>query len=149
MDGKKRKKRRNRKKRSVNCEVLDEVYEIVREVEEERRKVRYILESDVQSRTMAGALSENAPRPVSVVAVGGATVDNARSNQLSRPQVCIVIFISLFVTLLCVKLGMRFVDLTMMIYISFSSITGLLNALVLGTNIQEFYYFLHFNASIV
>lgn len=114
--GWKKRKRRNRKKRSVNCEVLDEVYEIVREVEEERRKVRYILESDVQSRTMAGALSENAPRPVSVVAVGGATVDNARSNQLSRPQVCIVIFIFLFVTLLCVKLGMRFVDLSMTIF---------------------------------
>ncbi|CAK9818871.1 hypothetical protein ANTQUA_LOCUS9949 [Anthophora quadrimaculata] len=35
---------------------------------------------------MAGALSENAPRPVSVVAVSGATVDNARNNQLNRPQ---------------------------------------------------------------
>lgn len=114
--GWKKRKRRNRKKRSVNCEVLDEVYGIVREVEEERRKVRYILESDVQSRTMAGALSENAPRPVSVVAVGGATVDNARSNQLTRPQVCIVIFIFLFVTLLCVKLGMLFVDLSMIIF---------------------------------
>lgn len=115
MDAKKRKKRRNRKKRSVNCEVLDEVYGIVREVEEERRKVCYILESDVH-RTMAGALSENAPRPVSVVAVGGATVDNARSNRLSTPQVCIVIFILLFVTLLCVKLGMLFVDLSMIIF---------------------------------
>ncbi|KOX67544.1 hypothetical protein WN51_09164 [Melipona quadrifasciata] len=41
---------------------------------------------------MAGALSENAPRPVSVVAVGGATVDNARSNQINRPQVLDVIF---------------------------------------------------------
>ena len=35
---------------------------------------------------MAGALSENALGPVSVVAVGGATVGNARNNQFSRPQ---------------------------------------------------------------
>lgn len=35
---------------------------------------------------MAGALSENAPRPVSVVAVDGATVDTTRSNQLNGPQ---------------------------------------------------------------
>lgn len=49
--------------------------------------LEYILESDVQSRTMAGALSENAPRPISVVAVSGATIDNARSNQLNRSQV--------------------------------------------------------------
>ncbi|PBC25451.1 hypothetical protein APICC_08420 [Apis cerana cerana] len=35
---------------------------------------------------MAGALSENAPRPISVVAVSGATIDNARSNQLNRSQ---------------------------------------------------------------
>ncbi|XP_043261370.1 uncharacterized protein LOC122402554 isoform X1 [Colletes gigas] len=35
---------------------------------------------------MAGALSENAPRPVSVVTVGGATIDNARNNHLIRPQ---------------------------------------------------------------
>lgn len=48
--------------------------------------MHYILESDVQSRTMAGALSENAPRPISVVAVSGATIDNARSNYFNRSQ---------------------------------------------------------------
>lgn len=53
---------------------------------EKRREAHYILESDVQTRTMAGALSENAPRPISVVAVSGATIDNARSNQLNRSQ---------------------------------------------------------------
>lgn len=47
----------------------------------------HTLEPNGQSRAMAGALSENAPRPVSVVAIGGATVDNARNNPLNRPQV--------------------------------------------------------------
>ncbi|XP_017887490.1 uncharacterized protein LOC108629369 [Ceratina calcarata] len=35
---------------------------------------------------MAGALSENAPRPVSVVAVGGVAADDARNDQPIRPQ---------------------------------------------------------------
>ncbi|XP_031829314.1 uncharacterized protein LOC116425554 [Nomia melanderi] len=35
---------------------------------------------------MAGALSENAPRPVSVVTVGGAIADSARNNHLAGPQ---------------------------------------------------------------
>ena len=94
MEKKVRRVRKTERREAWTAKFRIKVYGIVKwEVEEEkRRKARYILESDVQSRTMAGALSENAPRPVSVVAVGGATVDNARSNQINRPQVLNVIF---------------------------------------------------------
>lgn len=51
------------------------------------KRVAAVLETDVESRTMAGALSENAPRPVSVVTVDGGTVDNnAGTTDEQQPQ---------------------------------------------------------------